>query len=174
MPPPSEQVITEFTGATHRFLSNFYMVPLVAQVGPFGPYNYRSVEHGYQAAKAMTLTDHERIRTAYLPGIAKRLGRSVILPDNWEDRKIRVMTVLLLAKFTRTKLRANLLATGNAELVEGNSWHDNEWGNCSCARCCGVPGRNLLGKLLMELRDRLRGDRPPNLHKRRRQFIYPS
>jgi len=44
-----------------------------------------------------------------------------------------------------------LLATGEAELVEGNSWHDLTWGRCSCLQHGGA-GRNLLGQLLMTVR----------------------
>ena len=44
------------------------------------------------------------------------------------------------------------LATGGAVLVEGNTWHDNYWGCCTCSRCAGRRGRNNLGRLLMKLR----------------------
>ena len=53
------------------------------------------------------------------------------------------------------ELRVLLLATGDAELVEGNSWHDNDWGDCWCDRCVEVLGANMLGVILMEVRGRL-------------------
>ena len=40
-------------------------------------------------------------------------------------------------------------------LIEGNTWHDNYWGDCSCNRCKSKSGENMLGILLMELRDKL-------------------
>jgi predicted NAD-dependent protein-ADP-ribosyltransferase YbiA (DUF1768 family) len=49
-----------------------------------------------------------------------------------------------------------LLATGDEELIEGNTWHDNTWGNCVCQKCQDIPGRNMLGMLLMELRTEIR------------------
>jgi predicted NAD-dependent protein-ADP-ribosyltransferase YbiA (DUF1768 family) len=49
-------------------------------------------------------------------------------------------------------LRDALVATGDAELVEGNSWHDNFWGVCSCSRCKNKEGQNYLGRLLEEVR----------------------
>ena len=45
--------------------------------------------------------------------------------------------------------------TGDAELIEGNTWHDNYWGVCSCSKCNG-RGKNRLGKLLMKVREELR------------------
>jgi predicted NAD-dependent protein-ADP-ribosyltransferase YbiA (DUF1768 family) len=62
-----------------------------------------------------------------------------------------------LAKYRQNPhLRAALLATGDAELEEGNWWHDNTWGNCKCERCCGVEGYNMLGNILMKVRKELR------------------
>jgi predicted NAD-dependent protein-ADP-ribosyltransferase YbiA (DUF1768 family) len=48
-------------------------------------------------------------------------------------------------------LAEKLLATGEEILVEGNTWHDNFWGRCSCRNCRG-KGVNHLGQLLMERR----------------------
>jgi predicted NAD-dependent protein-ADP-ribosyltransferase YbiA (DUF1768 family) len=61
----------------------------------------------------------------------------------------------LRLKFQDPKLRAMLLATGNEELIEGNTWHDNTWGDCSCDACKDIEGKNMLGKLLMKVRDEL-------------------
>ena len=62
-----------------------------------------------------------------------------------------VMRGLLARKFAPgTELAARLLATGDAQLVEGNTWGDRFWG------VCRGQGRNQLGQLLMERRDQLR------------------
>lgn len=58
----------------------------------------------------------------------------------------------LKLKFRNRKLAEALLATGDAELIEGNTWCDNIWGNCTCSKCAKTPGENRLGKLLMEIR----------------------
>lgn len=42
------------------------------------------------------------------------------------------------------------MLTGDAELIEGNNWGDTFWG------VCNGRGENMLGKLLMEIRDYLR------------------
>lgn len=39
-----------------------------------------------------------------------------------------------------------LINTGDAELIEGNSWGDTFWGECN-----GI-GENNLGKILMKIR----------------------
>ena len=62
------------------------------------------------------------------------------------------MKILLRQKFGDAWLRAKLLATGDAELIEGNYWHDTFWGMCN------GKGENHLGRLLMEVRSELRVD----------------
>ena len=64
------------------------------------------------------------------------------------------MRKALFAKFTRSKyLRDRLLETGDRELVE-RSPYDSFWGDGG-----NGTGRNWLGRLLMELRTKLRGKR---------------
>ena len=133
------------------FLSNFYPSPMTVD-GIIFP----TVEHLFQAAKTVSLVEREKIAAAATPGQAKRLGRNVILCDNWEEIKDDVMLNALRLKFAILPLREKLLATGNEELVEGNTWHDNTWGNCSCDRCKKIEGQNKLGKLLMQVREEIR------------------
>ena len=63
----------------------------------------------------------------------------------------------LRLKFQDPALRAKLLATGDEELIEGNTWHDRTWGRCVCAKC-GGQGQHLLGQLLMELREEIHNE----------------
>jgi predicted NAD-dependent protein-ADP-ribosyltransferase YbiA (DUF1768 family) len=66
------------------------------------------------------------------------------------------MEVLLREKFSRgTRYRDLLDQTKGEEIIEGNAWHDNFWGNCSCKKRpeCGKEGKNHLGMLLMKIRD---------------------
>lgn len=133
------------------FLSNFYpsMITVDGIVFP-------TVEHLFQAAKTVSLVEREKIAAAATPGQAKRLGRNVILCDNWEEIKDDVMLNALRLKFAILPLREKLLATGDEELIEGNTWHDNIWGNCSCDRCKKIEGQNKLGKLLMQVREEIK------------------
>ena len=55
-------------------------------------------------------------------------------------------------KFIGTLLEPLLLATGDAELIEGNNWGDTYWGKCN------GQGLNRLGILLMQIRDYIRSN----------------
>lgn len=137
--------IDAFDGTKYDFLSNFHPSLIVWQ-----GLSYPTVEHAYQAAKTLDTAASERIRLARSPGTAKRLGQSVKLRSDWESVKIQVMHDLVREKFlTSATLRKKLLATGDAELIEGNTWNDTFWGVCK-----GV-GRNELGKVLMKVRAEL-------------------
>ena len=68
-----------------------------------------------------------------LAGAAKRVGRMLPLRPDWEEVKVRVMETVLRTKFHDPDLRARLLATGEADLVEGNHWGDKFWGVCAAA-----------------------------------------
>ena len=135
----------------YAFLSNFYESPFEVD-----GITYPTVEHFFQAMKSKDVEGRKKIAAAPTPGKAKRLGRTVELRKDWEEIKATVMKFGLAQKFRIPELREKLLATDNEELIEGNFWHDNTWGNCLCADCQDIPGRNMLGMLLMELRTKIR------------------
>lgn len=141
----------DFFDGEYAFLSNFYNASCIFE-GKF----YPTVEHAFQAAKSLDHAERDWIAAAGTPGLAKRLGRRVNLRPDWEKIKSDVMEECLHSKFTDPTLKQKLLATGDEELVEGNYWHDNCWGNCTCEQCANKPGENRLGKLLMEIRKELR------------------
>lgn len=122
----------------HLFLSNFF--PSKTHV--FGK-EWPTVEHAYQAMKTLDPGDQTRIRLCTTPGKAKRMGRSVEMRHDWEDVKIAIMDECLKAKFDSPALAQRLLDTGDAILVEGNTWNDTFWG------VCNGKGANWLGRLLM-------------------------
>jgi ribA/ribD-fused uncharacterized protein len=71
-------------------------------------------------------------------------------PD-WDDVKVGIMREILFAKVDQHEyVRRKLLATGDRELIE-NSWRDDFWGWGP-----GRDGKNMLGKLWMEVRAELR------------------
>ena len=128
---------------------------------------YPTVEHAFQAVKTLDENQRETIRLSPTPGKAKRLGRKVVLRNNWEIIKEKVMLELVNRKFKDSTLRQLLIDTGDATLVEGNTFHDNFWGNCTCSKCQHKPGKNMLGHILMRVRDNRdeadqMGFRPPN------------
>jgi len=81
------------------------------------------------------------------------MGRSKQHPlrPDWDQVKDDVMRTAVRAKVeTHAHLRAKLLDTGNEELVE-NAPRDFCWGSGS-----DRSGRNMLGKILMEVRESVR------------------
>ena len=131
----------------HGWLSNFWMKPIV-----YFSRLYASVEHAYQANKAGSVIDHLYVATSPTPGKAKRRGRVIQERQDWECVKLHVMEACLQAKFAPgTELAQRLIDTGDAELIEENTWGDEFWG------VCRGKGENHLGRLLMEIRDDLTG-----------------
>lgn len=138
--------INDFHGK-YFFLSNFYESPLWYN-GKLWP----TVEHAFQAAKVDAETA-EKIHKAKTPGEAKKLGRQGKMRPDWDDIRVKVMEECLMRKFlSDEELMQKLLDTGDEELIEGNTWHDQFWGDCNCPKCEGKPGENMLGKSLMNLR----------------------
>jgi hypothetical protein len=138
----------------YRFLSNFW-------IGEPVVYHqlYLSAEHMYQALKTADPHESAWIASAPTPGEAKRRGATAQLRPGWEgELRFEVMRKTIGAKFLRDwHLQKALLATGTALLIEGNTWHDQTWGNCTCGRdACAAEGENWLGRLLMEMREDLR------------------
>ena len=145
-------VISVFDG-NFAFLSNFYPSPIT-----ISGETYPTVEHAFQALKTYDVAARRLIAAAPTPGKAKAMGRAVVLRADWEEIKEDVMKICLKAKFDIPELREKLLATGDAYLVEGTVWHDNEWGSCNCDRCKNIIGKNKLGNALMAIREEIRND----------------
>lgn len=104
-------------------------------------------EHVFQACKAHGSRDAmirilraPSARDAKYAGTAARVHGGI---SAWEERRIGVMAHVVTAKFRDPARRARLLATGDAHLIEGNTWGDSFWGVCS-----GI-GHNHLGRILM-------------------------
>lgn len=145
-------VIRNFTGR-YTFLSNFSHSPFSAPyygVDEGECYDFETVEHYFQANKANTNVEREIIRLAATPGLAKKAGRKCELRSDWDAIKIPVMRAGLAEKFVAGKFLAEeLLLTGDAHLIEGNTWGDRFWG-------VDGHGENWLGWLLMAQRGFLR------------------
>jgi predicted NAD-dependent protein-ADP-ribosyltransferase YbiA (DUF1768 family) len=94
-------------------------------------------------------------------GKGRRAGLRVELRPEWEDIKLAVMEWILWEKFSQNPgLGAQLMLTGDRELIEGNRWGDR-WSGVDL-KCTPPTGENWLGRLLMitrtkaELRVRIR------------------
>ena len=123
-------------------------------------------EHFFQAQKFVGTPLVEAIRRCNTPREAFDVSRSELgtkwLRKDWSEQKVNVMRLALRAKFTQHQfLHDLLLSTGDRQLVEHTS-RDSFWGDGGDGR-----GQNILGHMLMELRQELR-------HKKlKTNFIFP-
>lgn len=149
-------MINSFSGR-YSFLSNFYPTEIEYQ-----GIKYPTVEAYYVAMKAdnsqiingihYSLDDfREMISKVETPGKVKRLGRKISLRKDWDKYKLEAMNWAVREKFKDEDLKELLLSTGDQELIEMNTWGDTFWG------VCNGKGKNHLGKILMEVRNELRG-----------------
>lgn len=136
--------VMQFRGE-YAFLSNFAKTPVT-----YDGVIYPTVENAFQAAKCLNASERVPFESCS-PKDAKRLGRRVKLRADWEQVKLDIMYELVRDKFARNpRFAEQLVATGDAELVEGNAWGDTFWG-VSRGR-----GQNHLGRILMRVRDELK------------------
>lgn len=141
------RVITQFRGAW-SFLANPYAYQVIV-----GGITYPTAEHAFHAQKTTNIGLRHQIARIPSWQAAKRFGRALPLRDGWSEyHRYTAMTDILRNKFTGG-LAVPLIHTGDAYLIEGNQWHDNTWGVCYCGKC--TNGHNLLGWMLMHLRDQL-------------------
>lgn len=134
----------------YRFLSNFYQYDF-----EYDGIVYHNAETAFQAQKLKTIEERKEFALLKNPVIAKRKGRGIKDLDvaKWNKEAPELMLDILRKKFSNPELREKLLSTNDAILEEGNKWHDNHWGACICEKCANKNKENLLGKILMQIRD---------------------
>ena len=147
------------------FLSNFYISNF--KDANFVKYN---CNEKYFIAHKCLLFDGEndklynKIMQASIPYVIKRLGREVKNFDQsiWDSEKYDIMKTGLNYKFRQNKnLKKKLLETGDKTLYEASKF-DKVWGigitleEVKKIEENNFPGKNLLGKALMEIRDELK------------------
>ena len=135
-----------------NFLCNFYPRPI-----HLDGKNWPTVEHYFQAQKFIQHPKAawvaELIRLCPDPNLIKKLANCrefrVFYPNNWHGpRKIDLMRKALMAKFTQhPDLKERLLSTQQRRIEE---LFDEEWGMGADGK-----GKNLAGRLLMEIRSKL-------------------
>ncbi len=132
--------------------SNLYRCTVVYEEQEFP-----TSEHAYQAGKARKESVRNWILSAPSPALVAMAAHGLytwdIAPD-WSKVKFDRMRGVLHAKFSQhPELRELLLSTGNARLVECASVDspvNRLWGEVN------GKGKNMLGNLLMEVRERFR------------------
>ena len=138
-------MIGRFTGKNF-FLSNFSPISVA-----FEGIVYPSSEHAFQAAKTDDIKRREAIARLITAYEATLRGRSFPTSKDWtKEKSLEVMNIIVREKFTIPLLAAQLLATGDHELVQINDWHDIFWG-VSDGR-----GENHLGRILMDVRKEIK------------------
>ncbi len=143
-------------------LSQWYEAPFELEGKRFS-----TTEHWMMSEKARLFGDEktrEVILRAASPGEAKKLGRFVenFNESLWEEERVRIVLTANLAKFDQNpRLRDFLLKTGDKVLVEASPT-DRIWGiglgaeHIDAVHPSRWLGHNLLGFVLMEVRDQLR------------------
>lgn len=133
-------MIDSFKGE-YRFLSNFS--PGQIKHGEV----YPTAEHLYQALKTLDPEERKFVRIAPTPGEAKRRGKKITLREDWDKVKDNIMRMILALKFSQNpNLMKKLLATGDQQLIEGNTWGDtygesvSEPGKINWDYCFRKPG----------------------------------
>ena len=129
--------------------------------------HFATSEHYMMAEKARLMGDEDTRRKILAdpsPSVAKKLGQSVKPWDEakWLQHRCRIMYEACRAKFSYSpELLAQLMATGDKVLVEASSL-DRIWGIGMIASdpSAVIPaqwkGLNLLGKVLMKVREDLK------------------
>jgi ribA/ribD-fused uncharacterized protein len=131
--------------------SNLFKRPIL-----FEGTEYPTAEHAYQAGKASKEAVRKWILSAPSPSLVAMAAHGLYTWDivpNWSKIKFDRMRAVLWAKFDQhDDLRKLLVSTGSSRLIE-NATVDNlvnrTWGEVN------GKGKNMLGVLLMELRDQL-------------------
>lgn len=126
----------------------------------FSPYRiiingkvWSTTEHYFQAQKFAGTEHEEAVRQCKSAREAADMGRDRSLPlrEDWEDVKNIIMYQAVRMKFwSHLDLRNELLKTGDAILVE-HTTNDRYWGDGGDG-----SGKNMLGKILMLVREELR------------------
>ena len=157
----SEQVDISFYRANEKpygAFSNLFRRAVV-----FEGREYPTAEHAYQAGKARKEAVREWILSAPSASLVAMAAHGLycwdIVPE-WSRIKFDRMRNVLRAKFTQHEdLKELLLSTGDARLVEvgrTNNSVNRTWGEVN------GKGKNMLGVLLMEVREEIREEAKQN------------
>lgn len=150
-----------FFGGKSPF-SNFYLTNF-----KYNKHTFCCSEQAFMYAKAYIMHDFEmaekiadyELKDKEIPIVYKRMGRKVknYNDDLWSKYRQRVMTSILYNKFNNADLLFLLKATGNRKIIEASPY-DGIWGahvglGSIDEHWDDFYGDNLLGKILMELRN---------------------
>jgi len=112
-----------------------------------------TVEHYFQAQKFKGTEFEEDIRLSPTPMEAKISGqdRKKPLRSDWETVKDDVMRLAVYEKFTQHENLKSLLISTGSDYIAEHTTNDRYWADGGNGR-----GRNMLGLILMETREKLK------------------
>ncbi len=134
------------TGDPYGCFSNFSAHPILIET------TWPTSEHYFQAQKFLDGELQSKFLHEKSPMKAAKMGRNRDWPlrPDWDAIKDDVMRTAVRAKVEQhSDVRETLLSTGNAIIIEHTS-NDSYWADGGDG-----SGKNMLGKILMEIRDEL-------------------
>lgn len=143
------------------FLDNSFQCPIM-----HNGITYPTVTHAMMGAQADTLEKRLHIAKAPLTALKEIYQSLGQLPDDFKGPT--TMRKLLEIKFgysesliemndSQVKLAQRLLFTGVRPLIYANNKCNQFWGDCGCPKHQEIKGDNVLGGLLMGVREKLAG-----------------
>lgn len=132
----------------HAWLSNFADVPIKDKY-----FTYKSVENAYMAFKQKDMKWKEFCRDNSA-SVVKRESKKILIREDWDDIKLKVMKFCLDQKFRQEPFRTKLIETGDQNIIEGNYWKDTYWG-VDLKQNPNI-GENHLGRIIMEIRKEIK------------------
>lgn len=158
--------LTDYRTVAGKFdpLSNFYMADFQVE-----EVTYKSAEHAYQFKKALAHGKPDlakMISNAKSPQEAKSLSKYVNCTPEWEQQNDKIMEQILMAKIQQVPAARRALMESRDRVVVEAVPRQYLWGSglnsetTSHTRREGWPGKNMLGDILMHIRDNLPGGPP--------------
>lgn len=144
--------IDNFSGY-FEFLHNNFLTPIY-----YEGILYPSVSHAFHAARSSDDSTRKAILHAESLAAVAKIAIRINDPENWQNKRLKIMEQLLRDKFRRSKeLQEKLKATGNRELVM--TYIEESPGNLFWGSVKGKTGQNQLGRILMKIRDDIKNDK---------------
>ncbi|WP_448550067.1 GTP cyclohydrolase II [Thalassotalea fusca] len=131
----------------YGYLSNFAPYPI-----SFENSHWLTTEHCYQASKYKDPKIIEEIRNAASPELAFAISRKYAAQErpDWKDIRYDRMFEIVKAKFEQHKTLAYYLVSTKDCVIKEHSHKDSYWGDGGDGN-----GQNMLGKILMTIRESL-------------------
>lgn len=128
----------------YEFLAMTYNYPITVD-----GITYTNAEAAFWSQRIMDKKARNKLsRLSAMKARAKALQAEPI--DDWDETKDDILKRILEIKFKDESLRMRLLSTGDALILNNNTYRDEYYG------IYNGKGKNVLGKMLMELRSSLK------------------